>query len=399
MFNINYLKFFVLLSFISLLAVPLYLGLHLTPAFRQLIVNNTQNEAVRVANHLASMYFHNSPLLVDADTISHLAEDSGRITENFDLKKLKIFDSGGRIVFSTEAADIGKINGENYFHDIVARGHLFSKVVRKDEPSLEGQFLHTDVVETYVPLMGDGNFKGAFEIYFDITKEDARLNKLVLHVYGVIVVVSGILLPVIMLTYSRAMKHHTQCRILEQKLHHAAIRDELTGLLNRRGFVTMAEQQIKISRRLGRDLYLLFADMDNMKWINDNLGHEQGDQAIRETAEVIKNTYRESDIVSRFGGDEFAALLTCTPQVHEKEQILHRLQANLDAANARPGRGYQLQLSAGVVKCDIASDCSLEKMMREADALMYEHKTRRKASGPGDEKAPGAPDTMPRLPN
>jgi len=145
--------------------------------------------------------------------------------------------------------------------------------------------------------------------------------------------------------------------------------------------MTMAEQQLKVSRRLARDLYLLYADMDNMKWINDNLGHEQGDQAIKEAAEVIRHTFRDSDIFSRFGGDEFAALLSCDPNDHDKEQILRRLQNNLDALNAQPGRSYELQVSAGVVKYETADHCSIEKMMREADTLMYENKTKRKASG------------------
>ena len=381
MFNINYLKFFVLLSFLSLLTVPAYIGFHLTPAFRQLIIDNTENEAVRVATHLASIYFHKSALTIDSNTILRLTEHSERISKNFGLKKLKIFEPSGTIIFSTDAADIGQINREIYFHEIVAQGNRYSKVVRKNEPSLEGQFLHAHVVETYVPLMHDGVFAGAFEIYFDITREFNRLNKLVLHVYGIIALVSAILLPVMVLAYSRAMRHHEQCRMLEQKLHDAAIRDELTGLLNRRGFVTMADQQLKVGRRLGKDIFLLFADMDNMKWINDNLGHEQGDQAIKDTAKAIRHTFRESDIVSRFGGDEFAALLSCDPNVHDQVQLLQRLQNNLDALNAQPGRSYELQMSVGVVKFDAAGPCTIEIMMKEADALMYEHKLNRKASG------------------
>ena len=381
MFNINYLKFFVLLSLISTLTVPLYIGFHLTPAFRQLIIDNTENEAVRVANHLVSIYFHKSSLAIDESTISLFTEQSAGIAKNLGLKKLKIFQPSGMIIFSTDPADIGQINRENYFHEIVAGGNLYSKVVRKDEPSLEGQFLHAHVVETYVPLMRDGVFEGAFEIYFDITKEFTRLNRLVLHVYGIIAVVSAIMLPVMILAYTRAMRHHQQCKTLEQKLHDAAIRDELTGLLNRRGFVTMAEQQLKVGRRLGRDIFLLFADMDNMKWINDNLGHEQGDQAIKDTAKAMRNTFRESDIVSRFGGDEFAALLSCDPNAHDQAQLLQRLQNNLDALNAQPGRSYELQMSVGVVKFDAAGPCTIEIMMKEADALMYEHKLNRKASG------------------
>ncbi|MBU4261350.1 MAG: GGDEF domain-containing protein [Proteobacteria bacterium] len=119
-----------------------------------------------------------------------------------------------------------------------------------------------------------------------------------------------------------------------------------------------------------------------MKWINDNLGHKAGDQAIIDTAETLKKTYRNSDIFSRLGGDEFAALLSCEPNINEEEIIIHRFQKKLDELNGRSGRSYDLKVSAGVVKCDIMTHpCSIDELMSLADAKMYQQKTSRKAAG------------------
>jgi len=381
MFNINYLKILVLLSLASAGIIPCYLALHVTPSFQQLIISETEKEAVRVANHLASMYFHAPDKSISKQSLATIAESDRQIRQDFHLKKLKIFFASGEIAYSTDAEDIGKINTASYFSEKVAKGDLFSKVVRKDEASLEGKYLKVDVVETYVPIMQNGIFQGAFEIYFDITYQNNSLKRLVWKIYGVTAVVYGILVAVILFTYFRAIKHHDECGILEKKLHDAAITDELTGLLNRRGFLALAEQQLRISTRHREELYFFYCDIDNMKWINDNLGHKAGDQALIDTAQTLKKTYRDSDTFSRLGGDEFAALLSCGPNINEEEIIIQRFQKNLDELNRQSGRSFELQVSAGVVKCDMTRPCSIDELMTQADTKMYQQKARRKAAG------------------
>ncbi|MFH1215444.1 MAG: GGDEF domain-containing protein [Pseudomonadota bacterium] len=381
MFNIAYLKILVLLSLALAGIIPGYLALHVTPSFQQLIITETEKEAVRVAHHLASMYFHGPDNSINKQSIAVISETDSQIRQDFQIKKLKIFFPSGEIAYSSDAEDIGKINTASYFSEEVAQGNLYSKVVKKDEPSLEGRYLQVDVVETYVPIMQNGIFQGAFEIYFDITNQNNRLTHLVGKIYAVTALVAGILIAVILFTYNRAMKHHEQCRNLEIKLHSAAITDELTGLLNRRGFLALAEQQLRISNRHNENLYFLYCDIDNMKWINDNLGHKTGDQALIETAETLKKSFRESDTFSRLGGDEFAALLSCGPNINEEEIINRRFQKNLDELNEHDERSYDLKVSLGVVKCDLTRPYSIEELMIQADAKMYQQKTRRKASG------------------
>ena len=88
-------------------------------------------------------------------------------------------------------------------------------------------------------------------------------------------------------------------------LQQLSYNDELTGLLNRRGFLSMAQQQLKIAQREDWQLVLLFADLDSLKNINDNFGHTEGDRALKNVAAVLKKTFRTSDLLARLGGDEW----------------------------------------------------------------------------------------------
>ncbi len=93
---------------------------------------------------------------------------------------------------------------------------------------------------------------------------------------------------------------------MQEHLRIMSITDDLTGLLNRRGFFPIAEQQLKLANRSGTGLVLLFADIDNLKWINDKFGHKEGDAVLIDVSRAIKESFRDSDIIARLGGDEFA---------------------------------------------------------------------------------------------
>jgi diguanylate cyclase (GGDEF)-like protein len=118
-----------------------------------------------------------------------------------------------------------------------------------------------------------------------------------------------------------------------------------------------------------------------MKWINDTLGHKAGDGALAETAGILKQTFRESDIIGRMGGDEFAVLAVAakgeTPEV-----LTARLHENIEAFNKRGPRAYMISLSIGVVRYDPEKPCSLDALMAQADTLMYEEK-RKNSEGDG----------------
>jgi diguanylate cyclase (GGDEF)-like protein len=116
----------------------------------------------------------------------------------------------------------------------------------------------------------------------------------------------------------------TERKRMEAEIREMSLRDLLTGLYNRRGFITLAEQQLKAANRAHRPLQLTFADCDRLKWINDTLGHKEGDKALIDTAQILRQTFRESDIIARLGGDEFAILSIDTADMKHGE-LLQRL--------------------------------------------------------------------------
>jgi diguanylate cyclase (GGDEF)-like protein len=129
---------------------------------------------------------------------------------------------------------------------------------------------------------------------------------------------------------------------------------------------------------MNRDLTLFYADLDGMKAINDNHGHAEGDRALREIADILRKTFRDSDIIARVGGDEFAVLALET--THQKpEQIIQRLEVGIAKHNRTPGQRYALSLSVGAVYMDTESTISIEEIMARADAEMYRVKQARRA--------------------
>lgn len=162
------------------------------------------------------------------------------------------------------------------------------------------------------------------------------------------------------------------------RLREMALVDELTGLHNRRGFFLLAEKQLQIARRTGRPDLLLFADLDGMKEINDRLGHEAGDAALRRTAAVLRDSFRTSDIIARFGGDEFLVLCPNTAP-GSAATLVEGLERHVGDANAGATVPWHLSLSVGTAAFDPDHPLTLTELVREADAAMYAAKQKRQA--------------------
>lgn len=191
-------------------------------------------------------------------------------------------------------------------------------------------------------------------------------------------------------------RHRAEVALLEREialqrtadlLESLSLVDELTGLKNRRAFFALAEQEIKAARRDYRLLSLLFIDVNELKPINDRLGHAIGDQALRETAQVLAMTSRESDIVARLGGDEFVILARVSDQ-NSADALQHRLSENLAHSNSQTKSPFVLDLSIGMIVIDPASEEEdLATLLAKADAYMYQNKRARgrsnRESNPG----------------
>src|SRR5882762_58165 len=168
--------------------------------------------------------------------------------------------------------------------------------------------------------------------------------------------------------------------MLQAELGNLALTDELTGLCNRRGFMAIAERQLKLSHRTGRGMLLFFLDLDGMKKINDCFGHGAGDQALQRAAKALKITFRDSDVIARLGGDEFA-VLAIEASNNGEAAIRARLSEDLKCVSAGETR-YALQFSLGAVRINAGSNASIGEWMVRADQAMYEQKRRRTSSLP-----------------
>jgi len=164
-----------------------------------------------------------------------------------------------------------------------------------------------------------------------------------------------------------------ECKRVEAEIREISFRDELTGLYNRRGFITMAEQQLKAAKRAKSQIMFVFIDVDDLKGINDTLGHKEGDKVLIDTATILRATFRESDILARIGGDEFAVLASDVTELSMGAFSL-RLQQGIDDWNGREFHQYQLALSWGAVTYVPESSLSLDQLISAADKLMYAQK-------------------------
>jgi len=153
--------------------------------------------------------------------------------------------------------------------------------------------------------------------------------------------------------------------------------DPLTSLYNRRGFHLLAENNLQLIRRMNKEGLLFYGDMDGLKKINDTWGHKAGDEAIAGVAWALQHTFRSSDILSRFGGDEFV-VLTIDSNEEDLNEIYSRLRDNLKK-KSRQGRGFSLKISMGHLLINKENaEKSLEELLHMADKELYKEKQRRK---------------------
>jgi diguanylate cyclase (GGDEF)-like protein len=176
-------------------------------------------------------------------------------------------------------------------------------------------------------------------------------------------------------TLQRTVLYAIKRSLLDSELRSLALKDDLTCLYNRRAFLALAGQELKVARRNAQGLVLFFADVDNLKEINDTYGHQEGDVALIRVANALELTFRDSDVLARLGGDEFA-VLALEASCEHRETILDRLVKNLKISSAGEAR-YQLSLSIGMARFDPRHPVTLGKLIANADEAMYEEKKNR----------------------
>jgi diguanylate cyclase (GGDEF)-like protein/PAS domain S-box-containing protein len=171
---------------------------------------------------------------------------------------------------------------------------------------------------------------------------------------------------------------------LEKRLTELSLRDSLTGLYNRRGFMTLGKQLLDSSLRKQPEIGLLYVDLDYLKLINDKLGHSEGDKALMITARVLKSCFRDSDIIARLGGDEFVVLFLDTPGL-TVESIRARIDSRLEETIEVKPLPFVVSLSIGYYSTVLCYQTQIGLLLSNADSLMYADKDRRREHISGDD--------------
>jgi diguanylate cyclase (GGDEF)-like protein len=213
---------------------------------------------------------------------------------------------------------------------------------------------------------------------------DADLDRAGLNVHVTVVPVrnaAGAAATGLMVLTDVTAQKAVEARLAAQaeQLTALSIRDELTGLLNRRGFLARAEEEAARAARTSSTFAIVFADLNGLKTINDTCGHEEGDAAIRAMGAVLTRSFRDTDVVARLGGDEFVVLVRDV----EKEvvaSLVERTRNEIANENAGGARLFRLSASIGSAESCRDTQTSVEDLLDAADRAMYEQKLRRRIS-------------------
>ncbi|MBI5407890.1 MAG: diguanylate cyclase [Nitrospirae bacterium] len=165
----------------------------------------------------------------------------------------------------------------------------------------------------------------------------------------------------------------TERKHADELLQYISAKDELTGLYNLHTFLSMTEQQIKTAAREKKELMIIYAGVDNMQSINDEYGYDAGDQILIDTANILRKTFREADVLARAGGDEFV-ISTLVSSKNTEEMIMTRLKENIDRYNADKSDALKLSISFGASFYNPEQPVPVNEALSNAELKMYGQK-------------------------
>jgi len=369
LFNIlktrSYICILIVLSLILGLSSVSFKTL-IIPSFKEQVINNIIDEANRVSSHLkASIDFKSKNL-------SEINQQVKTEMDEFQIYKIHYYDRNGRNIYSSNNAQMGKINTHGYFTDIVAKGEVYFKIKQAGEKSLEGELVFRDIIEIYLPIMQSNIFLGAFELYYDISQELYEFNLVAASLTRISLFVFSSAFALMLVFLYFASKNNLQIKNYQFELRSLAELDHLTQIYNRRFFYEHASLMLLEHGRSRKNISICMIDIDNFKEINDTYGHKAGDLVIKNVCTTIKSLTRQSDIVARYGGEEFIILLpntTIIDAAHLSNNICNRI-AELEISIEQ--HSITLTVSIGISQYDAPQD--LESFIHNADTALYSAK-------------------------
>jgi len=323
-----------------------------------------------------------SPLteFLDSDALDQLDQRMDKFLSPHGILKVKVFSLNGTVVYSTDRAIIGEQNANNPNLIKALQGEPVSKLQTKEsflDIKSEERF-DVDVVETYVPIHNaKGTVVGCFEIYQDTT---IFRNEVANGVAMSVVVLGTLLLLVFSIAYLFLKTAVNRLLHAQETLHDLAIRDSLTGLINRREIAIRGEQEFSRYKRLSvgseySPYCVMMIDLDHFKSINDSHGHVVGDQVLKQVADYLAQAVRSYSNVGRYGGEEFILVLP-GGRSEDAFSIAERIRSGISSQPmAFDGGAVNVTVSIGVSLVS-EDDEQFEDTVNRADQALYQAKER-----------------------
>lgn len=368
-------------ALVSIMLIILLSGYSFYRIFSGFVISKAKEESVQLCNVMIDQQKHllfraqpDQPLqvAVHENDLAPIDRNLRHFLRPFGIIKIKVYDSSRKIVYSTEPGIIGKLDLNNHRLNNALSGTIDAKLETRDKAVdlVEEQLLNVDVVETYVPIKnGAGAVIGSFEVYVNVTPYREQVR------HGVIVMVlllSLVLAAVTGVSCQLIRRGAGQLSQARTKLDLIAVTDVLTGIANRGHVIMRGEEEFgRILRCRDRnlrppDMGCVMIDIDHFKNVNDTYGHPAGDVVLTELARRLSTTVRPYDVIGRFGGEEFIALL---PETSFEQSLIvaERIRATMREMPFEAGdEKIRLTVSLGV-SCSSETDVTLNDLLRRAD--------------------------------
>jgi diguanylate cyclase (GGDEF)-like protein len=309
-----------------------------------------------------------------------LDRDLRKLMKGLDVVKVKIYDLDGLTVFSSDPRQIGEDKSNNPGFLGARSGEAKSEVTFRDRfDAWEGTLSDRNIIATYVPVRAtdEAPVEAVMEVYSDVTRMVDRMNASQGRVLLEVVLAMSVFYLigfVILRRYERVLRaQETQRLADEERIRYQAYHDGLTGLPNRTSFAEQLERAVRRARRTGWTLGVMFLDLDRFKVINDSLGHDAGDQLLRVAATRIQRCVRESDLLFRMGGDEFAVLLENVRGPEESAAVAQRILEAFAEPVHLQDHEITVTTSLGIALYP-KDDSTGERLVKSADTAMYRAK-------------------------
>lgn len=382
-------RLFMMTAIVSAVVILLFSGFSFYRVFSGFVIARAKDDSVQLCRLLfeqQQFLIKNIPgqgarLAIDQEVMPRLDRNMREFLQPFNIIKIKIYDGTSRIIYSTDATNIGKTDKNNRHLMNALAGNVDARLVNKEmiRDLVDEPLLDIEVVETYVPVMdAAGKVLGSSEVYVDVTK---YRNMIRVGVSIMTTVLMLVLTAVFGISYMLIRRGTIHLRQVQSKLEMLAITDALTGIANRGHVMTRGEEEfLRTVRNRERDpqssaLCCIMLDIDHFKKVNDTWGHLAGDQVLREVALRLRQCVRPYDIIGRYGGEEFVALMPDTT-FDQGLVVAERIRTGIhDEPICICADKVSISVSVSLgVSCIHENDRKLDDLLKRADEGLYKAK-------------------------